>query len=202
MTQAIDISAFDPEIRVQDDLFRHTNGAWLTTIQIPSDQSRFGSFDLLREEGEVIVDEVRHHWVAYIKPAIEGVLAVVLLVASPFVNVNVAAFDAYKQGTAVPVVADARKTLVELTRALGGYRVGADLAETVEAEKQRWDATVDAAFAERHLPLPSQNEIIGAVNEAMDDRDVVVCAAGSAPAARSQRPIPFSISSFGRRVSP
>ena len=98
-----------------------------------------------------------------------------------FVNINVAAFDAYKQGTAVPVVADARKTLVELTRALGGYRVGADLAETVEAEKQRWDATVDAAFSERHLPLPSQNEIIGAVNEAMDDRDVVVCAAGSLP---------------------
>jgi 3D-(3,5/4)-trihydroxycyclohexane-1,2-dione acylhydrolase (decyclizing) len=98
-----------------------------------------------------------------------------------FVNVNVAAFDAYKQGTAVPVVADARKTLVELTRALGGYRVGGDLAEVVEREKQRWDATVDAAFGERHLPLPAQNEIIGAVNEAMDDRDVVVCAAGSLP---------------------
>ncbi|GAA1749316.1 3D-(3,5/4)-trihydroxycyclohexane-1,2-dione acylhydrolase (decyclizing) [Kocuria aegyptia] len=98
-----------------------------------------------------------------------------------FVNVNVAAFDAYKQGSSVPIVADARKTLVELTTALGGYRVGADLAETVEREKRRWDTTVDAAFGERHLPLPSQNEIIGAVNEAMDDCDVVVCAAGSLP---------------------
>jgi hypothetical protein len=45
---------------------------------------------LLREEGEVIVDEVRHHWVAYLKPGIEAVLAVVLLAGSPFVNVNVA----------------------------------------------------------------------------------------------------------------
>ncbi|GGG42238.1 3D-(3,5/4)-trihydroxycyclohexane-1,2-dione acylhydrolase (decyclizing) [Kocuria dechangensis] len=98
-----------------------------------------------------------------------------------FVNINVAAFDAYKHGTSVPVVADARKTLVALTAALGGHRVGADLTRTVEAEKQRWDETVDAVFAERHLPLPSQNEIIGAVNEAMDDRDVVVCAAGSLP---------------------
>lgn len=98
-----------------------------------------------------------------------------------FVNINVAAFDAYKQGTAVPVVADARKALVELTRALSGYRAGADLADVVEAEKQRWDATVDAAFGKRHLPLPGQNEIIGAVNEAMDERDVVVCAAGSLP---------------------
>jgi 3D-(3,5/4)-trihydroxycyclohexane-1,2-dione acylhydrolase (decyclizing) len=98
-----------------------------------------------------------------------------------FVNINVAAFDAYKQGSSVPMVADARKTIVALTKALGGYRVGGDLAEVVEREKSRWDATVDEAFAERHLPLPSQNEIIGAVNEAMEDRDVVVCAAGSLP---------------------
>ncbi len=45
---------------------------------------------LLREEGEVIVDEVRHHWVAYLKPGIEAVLALALLVWSPFANVNVA----------------------------------------------------------------------------------------------------------------
>ncbi len=45
---------------------------------------------LLREEGEVIVDEVRHHWMAYWLSAIEGAAAVPLLVATPFVNVNVA----------------------------------------------------------------------------------------------------------------
>ena len=45
---------------------------------------------LLREEGEVIVDEVRHHWVAYLKPAVEAVIALALLVGSPFANVNVA----------------------------------------------------------------------------------------------------------------
>ena len=45
---------------------------------------------LLREEGEVIVDEVRHHWVAYLKPAIEAVAALALLVGSPFVNFNLA----------------------------------------------------------------------------------------------------------------
>lgn len=43
---------------------------------------------LLREEGEVIVDEVRHHWAAYARPAMEIGLALLLLVASPFVNVN------------------------------------------------------------------------------------------------------------------
>ncbi len=45
---------------------------------------------LLREEGEVVVDEVRHHWFAYIRPAAEGTLALVLLLTSPFVHVNVA----------------------------------------------------------------------------------------------------------------
>ena len=45
---------------------------------------------LLREEGEVIVDEVRHHWVAYMGPIIETLIALPLLVFAPFVNVNVA----------------------------------------------------------------------------------------------------------------
>jgi hypothetical protein len=43
---------------------------------------------LLREEGEVIVDEVRHHWMAYLRPIVEGTIGVVLVVATPFVNIN------------------------------------------------------------------------------------------------------------------
>lgn len=45
---------------------------------------------LLREEGEVVVDEVRHHWFAYLRPAAEGFAGLVLLVLSPFVHVDVA----------------------------------------------------------------------------------------------------------------
>lgn len=98
-----------------------------------------------------------------------------------FVNINVAAFDAYKQGASVSMVADARKALVKLNEAMSGFTVSAEETAEIKAEKERWDSTVDAAFAERYRPLMSQNEIIGAVNEAMDDRDVVVCAAGSLP---------------------
>ncbi|WP_433876879.1 3D-(3,5/4)-trihydroxycyclohexane-1,2-dione acylhydrolase (decyclizing) [Sinomonas atrocyanea] len=104
-----------------------------------------------------------------------------------FVNINVAPIDAYKHGTSLPIVADARKALSALTTALGGYRVGAELERVVADEKARWDDTVDTAFAERpafaqdHQPLVSQNAIIGAVNRAMDPRDVVICAAGSLP---------------------
>ena len=45
---------------------------------------------LLREEGEVVVDEVRHHWFAYIKPAGEAIAGITLLAASPFVHINAA----------------------------------------------------------------------------------------------------------------
>jgi hypothetical protein len=43
---------------------------------------------LLREEGEVVVDEVRKHWVAYVRPAGEAVLALALLVAASVVPVG------------------------------------------------------------------------------------------------------------------
>ena len=51
----IDVSAMDRTIRPQDDLFRYVNGAWLDTIEIPGDKSRYGSFDMLRERSEADV---------------------------------------------------------------------------------------------------------------------------------------------------
>lgn len=98
-----------------------------------------------------------------------------------FVNINVAAFDAYKHSSVVPVVADARKALVKLNEAMSGFNVSSAQTQEIKSEKERWNGIVDDAFNQRHRPLMSQNEIIGAVNEAMDDRDVVVCAAGSLP---------------------
>lgn len=45
---------------------------------------------LLRDEGEVIVDEVRHHWCAYVRPALEAVVGVALLVLAAVAPVDVA----------------------------------------------------------------------------------------------------------------
>ncbi|HKT57455.1 MAG TPA: 3D-(3,5/4)-trihydroxycyclohexane-1,2-dione acylhydrolase (decyclizing) [Microbacterium sp.] len=98
-----------------------------------------------------------------------------------FVNVNVASFDAYKHGTQLPVIADARETLTALAAALPDYRVPAAHAERIAAEKQTWDAAVDSALAPTDADLPGQPEIIGAVQAASDPRDVVVQAAGSLP---------------------
>ncbi len=58
----LDTSAFDREIRPQDDLFKFVNGTWLRTTEIPSDKSNYGSFvrlaDLSQMRIRKIVDEL------------------------------------------------------------------------------------------------------------------------------------------------
>ncbi len=100
-----------------------------------------------------------------------------------FVNVNVASMDAAKR-SGVSVVADAREALVALTRELEGWSVDGGYRERTARLKAAWDATVAGAY-DRDLTDPSaqptQSEVLGAVNELSDPRDVVVCAAGSMP---------------------
>jgi len=55
---AIDFSAFDPSIRVQDDLFRHVNGTWLNTTEIPADKPLTGAFMELRDQAEAAVRDI------------------------------------------------------------------------------------------------------------------------------------------------
>jgi uncharacterized membrane protein YdbT with pleckstrin-like domain len=47
---------------------------------------------LLREEGEVIVDEVRHHWIVFIIPTLVVLAGLALFVWSPFIRVDLAWF--------------------------------------------------------------------------------------------------------------
>jgi 3D-(3,5/4)-trihydroxycyclohexane-1,2-dione acylhydrolase (decyclizing) len=97
-----------------------------------------------------------------------------------FVNLNIAAFDAGKHA-GVAVVADARAGLEALTDALAGYRVGEEYITAFREHDARWQREVDQAYHLGHQPLPAQTEILGALNEFMDSRDVVVQAAGSMP---------------------
>ncbi|MGO2633348.1 MAG: 3D-(3,5/4)-trihydroxycyclohexane-1,2-dione acylhydrolase (decyclizing) [Galactobacter sp.] len=98
-----------------------------------------------------------------------------------FVNINVASFDAYKHGTQIAVVADAREALTALSQELSGYTVSADYAAEVARVKGEWDGLVDEAFAPSGLSLPGQPEIIGATQSASAPEDVVIQAAGSLP---------------------
>jgi 3D-(3,5/4)-trihydroxycyclohexane-1,2-dione acylhydrolase (decyclizing) len=98
-----------------------------------------------------------------------------------FVNVNVAAFDAYKHGTQLPVVADARETIEALRVELARWRVSDEHAERIRRERATWERAVDDAFRPTGSALPGQPEIVGAVQAATDPQDVVVQAAGSLP---------------------
>ncbi len=98
-----------------------------------------------------------------------------------FVNVNVASVDAFKHA-ATPVVADARVALEALHEALAGWRADDEWRRAAAEHNRAWDAAVERVYRAGHGPLPSQGEVIGALNDAAEPRDVVVCAAGSMPA--------------------
>jgi len=103
--------------------------------------------------------------------------------ASPgvrFVNLNVASFDASKL-SASALVADAREGLTTLLAGLDGHRADRTHTERATELAGMWDAVVQEAYDRRHAPLPSQSEVLGAVNSTMRPQDVVVCAAGSMP---------------------
>ncbi len=97
-----------------------------------------------------------------------------------FINLNVAALDAYKHG-GISLVGDAREGLQSLRSVLGTWSVSPEYGEQTRALAAAWNATVDAAYAQRHAPLPAQAEIVGVVNAVSGPRDVVICAAGSLP---------------------
>jgi 3D-(3,5/4)-trihydroxycyclohexane-1,2-dione acylhydrolase (decyclizing) len=97
-----------------------------------------------------------------------------------FATVNVAPFDAFKHA-ATPLVADARVALEALREALAGWRADDGWRRAAAAHNRAWDAAVERVYRAGHGPPPSQGEVIGAVNDAAEPRDVVVCAAGSMP---------------------
>jgi 3D-(3,5/4)-trihydroxycyclohexane-1,2-dione acylhydrolase (decyclizing) len=97
-----------------------------------------------------------------------------------FVNINVAEFDSYKHA-AIPLTADARRILEELTEALAEYKVEADYQSQISSLKGAWEQEVDRLFHLDNQPLPAQSEVIGAIWESAEPKDVLVSAAGSHP---------------------
>ena len=97
-----------------------------------------------------------------------------------FVSLNIAAVDAFKHA-GLAVVGDARASLAALCAALQGWTVEPGYRERASELARGWDEAVERAYRLGHAPLPSQSEVIGAVNRASEPRDVVVCAAGSMP---------------------
>jgi 3D-(3,5/4)-trihydroxycyclohexane-1,2-dione acylhydrolase (decyclizing) len=97
-----------------------------------------------------------------------------------FLNINVLAFDAAKHA-ATMVVADARATLEALTTALDGWTTDPAYQQRAVDLDAEWQKVIDTCVAPHDQPLPAQTEVFGALNELMDDHDVVINAAGSMP---------------------
>ncbi|MFL5169867.1 MAG: 3D-(3,5/4)-trihydroxycyclohexane-1,2-dione acylhydrolase (decyclizing) [Microvirga sp.] len=96
------------------------------------------------------------------------------------IGLNVQNFDAEKHG-ALPLVCDAKVGLERLSAALGGRRAPLVWAERAASEKARWRALAAAATAATNAALPSDAQVIGAVQRAGEPSDIVVCAAGGLP---------------------
>ncbi|MCX5253930.1 3D-(3,5/4)-trihydroxycyclohexane-1,2-dione acylhydrolase (decyclizing) [Streptomyces canus] len=97
-----------------------------------------------------------------------------------FVNLNVARLDAVKH-SAEPLVADARLGIEALAGALTDWEVSADYRELTRRLIARTREIEQECFQVGHGPLPAQTEILGALNQVLDDRAVVINAAGSMP---------------------
>jgi len=97
-----------------------------------------------------------------------------------FVGLNVQPFDAGKH-RALPLVADAAEGLAELAAGLKGYKAPASWTEIARAGKAEWQAAAAKVTASTNAALPSDAQVIGAVQRAMGSGVTVLHAAGGLP---------------------
>jgi 3D-(3,5/4)-trihydroxycyclohexane-1,2-dione acylhydrolase (decyclizing) len=96
------------------------------------------------------------------------------------IGLNVQPFDAGKHG-ALPLICDAKAGLAELGAALAGHRAPQAWSAKAEAARADWLKAAEVHTAPGNQPLPSDAQVIGAVQRWSEPSDVVVCAAGGLP---------------------
>ncbi len=94
-------------------------------------------------------------------------------------SINIHGYDAGKRG-AQALVSDAKVALEKISAALGGTR----FADPDFAAREAWVATTDGLFAApKGNELPTDAQVIGAVQRNTGKDSVVMCAAGTMPGA-------------------
>jgi 3D-(3,5/4)-trihydroxycyclohexane-1,2-dione acylhydrolase (decyclizing) len=96
------------------------------------------------------------------------------------IQLNVAAYDAVKH-SALPLVADAQAGLEALDQAVAGWRTPSVWIAKAHRLTAEWNDAVMQATASSNTPVPSDAQVVGAVNRAAAPSDIVVCAAGGLP---------------------
>ena len=97
-----------------------------------------------------------------------------------FISINVCRHDVVKSG-AIAVQGDAARAIAELDALLVKPPARTDLAKRVEALRASWHQAVDAATKDVGAKLPTDAQVLGAVNRTIGARGTVVCAAGGLP---------------------
>ena len=100
-----------------------------------------------------------------------------------FVSVNVNGRDAYKLG-ALPITADAKLALQALTEAgrAAGVTANSEWVAKANALAGEWETTKrEQIYVDRPGEELTQAQVIGVLNEQMQEGDVLVCAAGTVP---------------------
>lgn len=62
---------FNSKIRIQDDLYRHVNGQWLDSFEIPADKAIYGSFYRLRDDSESAVKKILEEAIGNPSPGVQ-----------------------------------------------------------------------------------------------------------------------------------
>src|SRR5437868_719100 len=96
------------------------------------------------------------------------------------IQLNIAAYDAVKH-SALPLVADAQVGLAALGQAVAGWSAPSVWTAKARRLAAEWNDAVAQATAPSNTALPSDAQVLGAVNRAVDPEDVIVCAAGGLP---------------------
>ncbi|HYC15420.1 MAG TPA: 3D-(3,5/4)-trihydroxycyclohexane-1,2-dione acylhydrolase (decyclizing), partial [Stellaceae bacterium] len=96
------------------------------------------------------------------------------------IQLNTAGYDAAKHG-ALPLVADAKAGLEALSAELGKWRAPETWTQKAQRLASEWQVEVERATAPGGNKLPTDAQVLGAVNRAVQPQDIVVCAAGGLP---------------------
>ncbi len=96
------------------------------------------------------------------------------------IGLNIQSFDAGKH-RALPVVADAREGLAELAQAIGSWKAPESWTAKAKAGKADWLKEAGKATAASNAALPSDAQVIGAVQRSLGSDVILLHAAGGLP---------------------
>ncbi len=97
-----------------------------------------------------------------------------------FVSINTARWDATKH-RALAVVGDALETVAELEVAMGDWHAAPAWTELGRTQFAQWNKIVDEHQKPSEATVPTYAQVIGVVNRAAGERDLMITAAGGLP---------------------